>query len=200
MVTWAIQSGSNGYPVLVAENSWMCWLFPWCCSSRTKMFHNGTPTFSKQGFSPVFLNTVRTYTSVVIHKFVWNSNAQNYFTVLFLVSAFKLSIAQKLIQVKPTCKLESNAVVALKASSLPFSVSYWHRRCSNSDGQRVSKAASTPWSSHWPYIKPFHSLLALKLICRIQTCSLELFGEDVFLIIYLLKTIKATSWWPDIFK
>lgn len=87
---------------------------------------------------------------------------------------------------------------------------YWQRRCSHSDGQRVRKAGSTPWSSHWPYVKPFHSLLPLKLICSIQTSSLELFGEDIFLIIYLLKNREALfsvglyadllpSCWSDIF-
>lgn len=116
--------------------------------------------------------------SMVIHMLVWNTWAQNSLLVhsssvscLSLLSQHysEADPGKTYVQLGEQCQ-----VVHWKPHHChSLCTTYWHRRWTNSDGQRVRKAVSTPWSSHWPYVKPFHSLLPLKLISvfRHPPCS-----------------------------
>lgn len=159
------------------------------------MFHNGTPTFSKQGFSPGFW-TQCIHTHAYGHTYVCMK-----YSCTKLVHSSSVSCVSLHSQHCPEVDPSKNHLQLGEQCQLlhwkphhchSLCPTYWHGRCWNSDGQRVRKAAGAPWSSHWSCVKPSHSLLPLKLISSIQTSSLERMYFSLFI---YWKTERPHSQW-----
>lgn len=173
------------------------------------MFHNGTPTFSKQGFSPGFWTQC-----IHIHAYGHTYMCMKYLCTKLVHSSSVSCVSlhsQHCPEVDPS---KTHLQLGEQCQLLHWKPhhchslcpTYWHGRCWNSDGQSQK---SSRHSLELPLAlrKTLPSFIAIKAD---QQYSDIHFGEDAFLIIYLLKNREApssvgpyadllASCWSDIF-